>query len=47
MRRLEQIEHVLGAGGCPECEEMVVRVSQGSAAADGHEAWVAHLREDH
>ena len=43
----EQVQDVLSACGCPKSEQMVIRVRQGPAAADRHEARVAYLREDH
>ena len=43
----EQGQDVLSARGCPQGEQMVIRVRQGPAAADRHQARVAHRREDH
>ena len=45
--RLEEVKDVLRARCRPEREEMVIRISEGPAAADRHEARVAVFREDH
>jgi hypothetical protein len=45
--QLEPVEDVLGAGCRPHGEEMVIRIGEGSTAADGHETRVAVFREDH
>ncbi|BAH51182.1 hypothetical protein ROP_29350 [Rhodococcus opacus B4] len=45
--RLEQGQNVLRARCRPQGEELVVRVGEGSTAADRHEARVSDLREDH
>jgi len=47
MSGFKQVQDMLCACGRPEGEQMVILVGQGPAAADGHEARVAHLREDH
>jgi len=47
MSRLEQVQDVLGARCRPEGEQVMVRVREGSAAADRHQARVAHRRKDH
>lgn len=47
LSRLEEIEDVLRARSRPQSEEVVMRISEGSAPADRHEAWVPDLREDH
>jgi hypothetical protein len=38
---------VLGTGGCPQRQEVMIRVGQEPATTDRHEARVSHLREDH
>ncbi len=45
--RFEEIENVLGAVGRPQREQMVIRISEGPATPDRHEARVAFLGEDH
>ena len=45
--RLEEVKDVLRARCRPESEEMVIRISEGPTAADGNEARVPDLREDH
>ena len=45
--RLEEVEDVLRARCRPKSKEMVIRVGEGPAAADRHEARVSDLREDH
>jgi hypothetical protein len=47
LRRLEEVKDVLRARCRPKSEEMVIRISEGPAAADRHEASVPDLREDH
>jgi hypothetical protein len=47
LSRLEEVKDVLRTGCRPKSEEMVIRISEGSAAADRHEARVPDLREDH
>jgi hypothetical protein len=47
LSRLEEVEDVFRASRRPEGEEMVIRISEGSTAADRHEARVPDLREDH
>ena len=44
---LEQVKDVLGTGGCPQRQEVMIRVGQEPATTDRHEARVSHLREDH
>jgi hypothetical protein len=45
--RLEKVKDVLRARCRPKSEETVIRVGEGPAAADRHEARVSDLREDH
>jgi hypothetical protein len=45
--RLEETEDVLRAQCRPQSEEVVIRIGEGPAAADRHEARVPDLREDH
>jgi len=45
--RLEQVKDVLRARCRPKSEEMVIRISEGPAAADRHEARIPDLQEDH
>ena len=45
--RLEQVQDVLSASRRPQGEQVVIAVRQGPAAADRHQARVAHLRQDH
>ena len=45
--RLEEVEHVLGAGRSPERQEAVVGIFQCAATPDRDEARVADLWEDH
>jgi hypothetical protein len=45
--QLEEVENVLCARGCPQSEQLVVRISEGPSAADRHEARVSDLREDY
>jgi len=47
LSRLEKVEDVLCARGRPKSEEMVIRISEGPAAANRHEARVPNLRKDH
>src|SRR5437016_7163836 len=47
LSRLEEVKDVLCARRRPKSEEMVIRISEGPAAADRHEARVPDLREDH
>lgn len=47
LSRLEQIKDMLRARCRPKGEEMVIRIGEGSTAADRHETWVSHFREDH
>jgi hypothetical protein len=44
---LEQAEDVLRTGGSPQGEQLVIGVRQRSAAADGHEARILDLGQDH
>src|SRR5262249_4799033 len=43
LSRLEEVKDVLRARCRPKCEEMVIRISEGPAAADRHEARVPDL----
>src|SRR5436190_12098820 len=45
--RLEPVEDVLRARCCPQGEELVIRIGEGTTAADRHETRVAVFREDH
>jgi hypothetical protein len=45
--RLEEVEDVLRARCRPTSEEPVIRIGEGPAAADRHEARIPGLREDH
>ena len=45
--RLEEVENVLRARCRPEGQELVMRIAERPATADGHETTVAVLREDH
>jgi hypothetical protein len=45
--RLEEVKDMLRARCRPKSEEMVIRISEGPAAAYRHEARVPDLREDH
>ncbi|MBA4866728.1 hypothetical protein H1V43_36620 [Streptomyces sp. PSKA54] len=47
LSRLEEVKDMLRASCRPKGEEMVIRISEGSTAADRHEARVPDLREDH
>jgi hypothetical protein len=47
MSRLEQGKDVLRARRRPQSQEPVIRISEGPAAADRHEARVTNLRKDH
>jgi hypothetical protein len=47
LSRLEQVKDVLRARRRPKSQEMVIRISEGPAAADRHEARVPDLRKDH
>jgi hypothetical protein len=47
LSRLEKVKDVLCARRRPKSEEMVIRISEGPAAADRHEARVPNLRKDH
>jgi predicted 3-demethylubiquinone-9 3-methyltransferase (glyoxalase superfamily) len=44
---LEEVEDALGARRRPEREQVMVRVGEGPAAADRHEAGIPHRRKDH
>jgi hypothetical protein len=44
---LEAVKDVLRARGRPQGEELVIRIGEGSTAADRHETRVAVFREDH
>jgi hypothetical protein len=46
-RRLEEVEHVLGALGRPERQTPMVRVGERAAPATRDQARVAVLRKDH
>jgi len=46
LSRLEEVKDVLRARCRPKSQEMVIRISEGSAPADRHEARVPDLRED-
>jgi hypothetical protein len=45
--RLEKVKNVFRARSRPKSEELVIRIGEGPAAADRHEARVPDLREDH
>jgi hypothetical protein len=45
--RLEEVEDVLRARCRPQGEELVIRIGEGSTAADRHETRVTDFREDH
>jgi hypothetical protein len=45
--RLEEAKHVLRTRCRPKSEELVIRIGEGPAAADRHQARVPGLREDH
>ena len=47
LSRLEKVKDVLRARCRPKSEQMMIGVSEGSAAADRHEARVPDLRQDH
>jgi hypothetical protein len=47
LSRLEEVKDVLRARCRPKSKEMVIGISEGPASADGHEARVPDLREDH
>ena len=47
LSRLEEVKDVLRARCRPKSEEMVIRISEGPATADRHEARVPDLWEDH
>jgi hypothetical protein len=47
LSRLEKVKDVLGARRRPKSEEIVIRIGEGSTAADRLEARVSDLREDH
>src|SRR4051794_39051761 len=47
LSRLEQVKDVLGARCRPQSQQPVIRIGEGPAAADGHEARISDLREDH
>src|SRR3954453_22956671 len=47
LSRLEEVKDVLGARCCPESEKMMIRIGEGSTAADRHEPRVPDLGEDH
>jgi len=47
LSRLEQSKDVLCARCRPKREEMVIRLGEGPAATERHEARVSDLREDH
>ena len=47
LSRLKQHKDVLRARCRPHSEQMVIRISEGSPAADRHQARVPDLREDH
>src|SRR5215831_13739619 len=47
LSRLEEAKNVLRARCRPQSEELVIRIGEGPAAADRHEAMVPDLREDH
>lgn len=47
LSRLEEVKDVLRARCRPKSEEMVIRIGEGSTAADCHETRVAVFREDH
>jgi cobalamin biosynthesis Mg chelatase CobN len=44
---LEEAEDVLGARGGPQGEETVIAIGERAASADGHQARVPDLGEDH
>ena len=45
--RLEKRQHVLGAPGCPQGEETVVRIGERASAPDRDEARVTYFGENH
>jgi hypothetical protein len=47
LSRFEVVEDMLGARCRPKSEEMVIRIGKTPASADGDEARVSNLREDH
>jgi hypothetical protein len=47
LHRLEEVQNVLRARGSPESQEPMVGVGKRPPTADGDEAGVAILREDH
>jgi hypothetical protein len=47
LRRLEAGKDVLGAQCRPQSQQLVIRIGERPAAADGDEARVPDLREDH
>ena len=47
LSRLEEVKDVLRARCRPQGEELVIRIGEGSTAADRHETRVAVFREDH
>src|SRR5215212_7303792 len=47
LHRLEEGQDVLCARGRPQGEKLMVRIRERAAAADGDEARVAYLRENH
>src|SRR4051794_2549913 len=47
LSRLEKVKNVLCARCRPKCEEVVIGVGEGPAAADRHEPRVSNLRKDH
>ncbi len=47
LSRLDQVKDVLRVQRCPQSKEIVIRIGEGSTAADCHEATVSDLRENH
>jgi hypothetical protein len=45
--RLEEVQNVLRARCRPQCEEVVIGVGEGPAAADRDEPRISNLRKDH
>jgi hypothetical protein len=47
LSQLEEVKNVLRAQCRPKCEELMIRIGEGSTTADCHETRVAVFREDH
>ena len=44
---LKEMQDMLCAGGCPECEQMVIGIAQGTATTNSDQSGIARFRENH